>query len=140
MPPKLRLPAALVAMWAALFFIGSTISTLVWVEFLTFLVGYVVSDLVYDWVMKKRDPRTLTDMFLNYFVAVLGGSLIAEYASENSVSTMQFFYSLFPMLPYQTRVDVVIALGTTLEILLGFGAAWRLHSDERKRIKRLPPR
>lgn len=125
-------------MWIALFFIGSVLSITVWAEFVAFIVGFVVADLVYDWVMKKRDPRTQTDMFLNYFVAVIGGSLIAEYASYNSISTLNFFYSLVPTLPLWARNDFVVAIGTTLEVILGFGASWRLLAIDRKLRKRPP--
>jgi hypothetical protein len=127
-------------MWITLFFIGTVLAVSVWLEFVSFLIGYVISDFVYDWVMKKRDPRTLVDMFLNYFVAVMGGSLVAEYASYNSISTLNWFYSLFPTLPHETRVALVVAIGTTLEVMLGFGASWRLLEAERKLRKRLPPR
>ncbi len=135
---------AVIAIWVALFFIGTVIDITTWVEFVTFMVGFVISDLIYDWVMKKRDPRTMTDMFLNYFVAVLGGSLVAEYASSSSVSTLQLFYTtlyyFFPSLSFQERADMVVAIGTTIEVVLGFGASWRILSTERRLRKRLPPR
>lgn len=140
LPPKWRLVGAVVAMWIVLFFIGSILSTETWVLFVSFIVGFAISDFIYDWVMKKRDPRTLTDTFLNYLIAVVGGSLVADFGSERLVLALQFLYSLLPFLPYHYRVALVVALGTTPVLALALLVSWRLQSTEQRLRKRPPPR
>ncbi|MGA2875746.1 MAG: hypothetical protein ABSE82_09450 [Nitrososphaerales archaeon] len=125
-------PLTIIVSWLFLFVIG-IFSLYIWAGFFAIIIGYIVADLVLEFMMKKRNPKNPRDVFGTYLPAILIGSGVSEIVVYESLSSLSLFYEIL----FHNR-NLVVTLGTSLLIMMLWGRALTMSPSEKER--RMKPR